>query len=142
MLTSSSQALDRVRIGDCMRPTILSCVPETPITDVAALMSERRVHAIVVRADGQRPSAIVSDIDVMAAVACAGDGFAARDIAATEAVTAASGDSLRDAAKLMAEHGVSHLIVLGQANGEPVGVLSSTDILAAYAIATAPRSGS
>jgi CBS-domain-containing membrane protein len=106
MLTSSSQALDRVRVGDCMRPTILSCAPETPITDVA----------------------------------CAGDGFAASDIAATEAVTAASGDSLRDAAKLMAEHGVSHLIVLGQANGEPVGVLSSTDILAAYAIASGARS--
>jgi len=73
-------------------------------------------------------------------VACQGDGFAARDIAATEAVTAASGGSLRDAAQLMAEHGVSHLIVLDQANGQPVGVLSSTDILAAYAIASGARS--
>jgi CBS domain-containing protein len=140
MFSSSSQALDRVRIGDCMRPTILSCTPETPITDVAALMSERRVHAIVVRAHGQRPSAIVSDIDVMAAVACQGDGFAARDIAATTALTAPSSDSLRDAAQLMAEHGVSHLIVVDQASGQPVGVLSTTDILAAYAVASGLRS--
>jgi CBS domain-containing protein len=140
MLSFSSQALERVRIGDCMSPTILSCSPDTPITAVAALMSDRRVHAIVILADDRRPSTIVSDIDVMAAVACAGDGFAARDIAATEAVTAASGGSLRDAAQLMAEHGVSHLIVLDQANGQPVGVLSSTDILAAYAIASGARS--
>lgn len=141
MLSSSSQALDRVRIGDCMRPTIISCAPDTPITDVAALMSERRVHAIVVRAEGQRPSAIVSDIDVMAAVACQGDGFAARQIAATTPLTAPSSHSLRDAAQLMAERNVSHLIVVDQVNGQPIGVLSTTDILAAYAIATRARSG-
>ena len=135
MLSFSPQALDRVRIGDCMRSRILSCAPDTPIPDVAALMSEGRVHAIVVRAEGRRPAAIVSDIDVIAAVASASDGFAARDIAATAPVTVASGDSLRDGAQRMTEHGVSHLIVLDQANGEPVGVLSSTDILAAYALA-------
>lgn len=139
MLSFSSQALDRVRIGDCIRSTILSCTPETPITDVATLMSQRRVHAIVIRANGQQPSAIVSDIDVMAAVACQGDGFAARDIAATQALTAPSSDSLRETAQLMAEHGVSHLIVVDQANGQPVGVLSSTDILAAYAMASGAR---
>ena len=42
----------------------------------------------------------------------------------------------------MAEHGVSHLIVVDQANGQPIGVLSSTDILAAYAIASGARSDS
>lgn len=36
MLSFSSHALDRVRIGDCMRPTILSCAPDTPITDILA----------------------------------------------------------------------------------------------------------
>jgi CBS domain-containing protein len=140
MLSSSSQALDRVRIGDCMRPTILSCAPETPVTDVAALMSERRVHAIVVRADGQRPSAIVSDIDVMLAIGCHDDSFVARDIAAAPPPAAVTSNSLREAAELMAEHGVSHLIVVDQANGQPVGVLSTTDILAAYAIASGARS--
>jgi CBS domain-containing protein len=139
MLSYGSEVLDRVRIGDWMSPTIVSCDPEAPITEVASLMSERHVHAIVVLADGRRPSAIVSDIDVMAAVACEGDGFAARDIAATAALTASSSDSLRDAAQRMAEHGVSHLIVLDQTNGQPVGVISSTDILAAYAIAAGSR---
>jgi CBS domain-containing protein len=135
MLSFSSDALDRVRIGDCMRHPILSCDPETPIIDVTALMSDRYVHALLVRGDGRRPSAIVTDRDVMAAIACKGDAFTARDVAAGELLTAPSASSLRHAAELMAEHGTSHLVVVDESSGQPVGVLSTTDIMAAYAIA-------
>ncbi|MGI8711842.1 MAG: CBS domain-containing protein [Solirubrobacteraceae bacterium] len=135
MLSFSSHALDRVRIQDCMRHPILSCDPETPIIDVAALMSNRYVHALVVRGDDRKPSAIVTDIDVMACIACEGDGFAARDVATGEPLTVASAKSLRDPAQLMAEHGTTHLVVVDQASGQPVGILSTTDIMAAYATA-------
>jgi CBS domain-containing protein len=33
----------------------------------------------------------------------------------------------------MSEHGVSHLVVLDNAGGRPIGVLSTLDIAAAYA---------
>jgi CBS domain-containing protein len=33
----------------------------------------------------------------------------------------------------MAEHGVSHLIARETASGQPIGVISTTDILGAYA---------
>jgi CBS domain-containing protein len=93
------------------------------------------VHALVVRGDDRKPSAIVTDIDAMACIACEGDGFAAREVATGEPLTVASDKSLRDAAQLMAEHGTSHLVVVDQASGQPVGVLSTTDIMAVYAIA-------
>ena len=35
----------------------------------------------------------------------------------------------------MVEHGAAHLIVLDEASGHPVGVLSTTDVLQAYAAA-------
>jgi CBS domain-containing protein len=33
----------------------------------------------------------------------------------------------------MAEHGVSHLVVLEAADGHPVGIISTLDIASAYA---------
>lgn len=46
-------------------------------------------------------------------------------------------ESLRRAAQMMAEHGVTHLVVLDAASGYPVGVLSTLDVAAAYAGPTA-----
>ena len=39
--------------------------------------------------------------------------------------------TLREAAKLMAAHGATHLVVIDEASGHPVGVLAMTDILQA-----------
>jgi CBS domain-containing protein len=135
---SGANTLDQVRIKDCLHHEILSCDPEAPIAELASIMSQHRVHALVLTHQSGRPAEIVSDNDVIAAAAT-GDGFTARDIAGTKAVSASSDSSLRDAARLMTEHGVSHLIARDPASGRPVGVLSTTDILAAYALAARPR---
>lgn len=42
-------------------------------------------------------------------------------------------EPLQNAAQLMSEHGVSHLVVVEGAGGYPLGVLSTLDIAAAYA---------
>ena len=124
-----------------MHVGMYSCDQETPVAYVAEIMASRRVHALVVHDDDGNPAEIVSDTDVIAAAACA-DTFMARDIAGTEALSASTDMSLREAARLMAEHGVSHLIVTDGASGRPVGVLSTTDILAAYARTAAAGSRS
>lgn len=114
-----------------MHSGIITCDPETPVREVAALMSTHRVHAIAVSGIADRPAAVVSDLDVMAAVACNGDNLEVRQVAVTEALIVTRDRSVRDAAQLMAEHGVSHAIVVDENNGDPVGVLSTTDVLAA-----------
>ena len=131
MTLSTSHKLDRVRIGDCIHHGIFACDPDAPISEVAGIMATHRVHALIINDVNGRPAEIVSDTDVVAAAATS-DGFNARDVAGTEALSASSDASLRDAARLMAEHGVSHLIALNPASGRPVGVLSTTDILSAY----------
>ncbi len=94
-------------------------------------MTTRRVHALVVADRSGKPSEIIADIDLIAAIA-ADDSLRAEDVAGSQAVSASSNASLREAARLMSEHGVSHLIARDPASGQPVGVLSSTDILGAY----------
>jgi CBS domain-containing protein len=125
--------LPRVRVSDCMHAGILSCTTDAPLTEVAGIMSEHRVHAVaVVDRDGGRPVAVVSDLDVVAAAA-SGTELTALQAAATEPLAVSARETLHRAAQLMAEHGVAHLVVLDAAGGYPVGVLSTLDVAAAFA---------
>jgi CBS domain-containing protein len=126
-------ALDHILVRDCMHPGILSCLPDAPLGEVAGMMAKHRVHAVAVRReDSLRPAAVISDLDVVAAIA-SGDDSTARQLAPTEALSVSASASLRRAAQLMAEHGIAHLLVVDASGGYPVGVLSTLDIAAAYA---------
>jgi CBS domain-containing protein len=134
-----TSAVMHVRVRDCMHPGTLTCGADDPLRDVAAIMASHRVHAVLITAaTGERPVGVVSDLDVVAAVA-AGADCSAHEAAATEALTVSADEPLRNAAQMMSEHGVSHLLVVDAAGGYPVGVLSTLDVATAYA--DSPASG-
>jgi CBS domain-containing protein len=96
------------------------------------MMATHRVHAVAVHHGTFRPYGIISDLDVIAAAA-GGIQPCASEVAATDVLSVSTDSSLREATRLMAEHGVSHVVAIERANGHAVGVLSTTDIVAAYA---------
>lgn len=126
-------SLARVRVRDAMHAGILAADPSTPLRAVARLMAERHVHAVVIVEDHTAgyPWGIVSALDI-AAAAAAGIEQTAGEAAATEVVAVSADDRLDDAAQLMAEHQLTHLIVLDPASGRPAGILSTLDVAAAY----------
>jgi crotonyl-CoA carboxylase/reductase len=125
--------LTHVRVRDCMHPGILTCATDDSLRHVAAVMAQRRVHAVVMTSRaGERPVGILSDLDVVAAVA-ADTKCTASEAADTQTVTVSADAPLLSAARMMNQHGVSHLVVVEGASGYPVGVLSSLDIAAVYA---------
>lgn len=96
-------------------------------------MAKHRVHAVVISGgDGERAEGIVSDLDVLNAIAARAQCTAGQ-AAATEPLTVSAETTVQAAAQLMSEHGVSHVVVVDAAGGYPVGVLSSLDIAAVYA---------
>ncbi len=112
---------------------ILSVTPAAPLDEVAWLMSNNRVHAVLVVDDDVAEPPVIADADLIAAAASGEfDRLCARDIAGTEAISVLSGESLRRAAQLLAEHRVSHLIVR-DARRVPVGIVSSLDLARAIA---------
>ena len=126
-------ALEHVRVADCMHHGILSCDPYASARDVAAVMAEHHVHAVALTdGNGERPVAIVSALDLVAA-ASSSDELTAGQVAGTEYVAVGADQPVQQAARLMTEHGVSHLIVLDAAGGFPIGVLSTLDVAAVYA---------
>jgi CBS domain-containing protein len=124
--------LDSARVGDCMRAGIFTCDPHAPLRELAATMSSLRIHALALRtAPGQRLP-FITDLEVMAGIALS-DQLQAGDLVPATAATVSRIQTLREAAQQMVEHGAAHLIVIDEASGHAVGVLSTTDILQAYA---------
>jgi len=116
----------------------VACAPSTPLSEVAALMSQHRVHCVLVdgvSADerGERLVwGVVSDLDLIRATVADDGALTARAIATTEALTVDSDDDLGAVGAALGEHACSHAVVV---EGErPVGVVSTLD----PAIAIAP----
>ena len=128
--SSDASQLGHVRVRDCMHVGVLTCSADTPLGEVAGIMTKHRVHAVAVIDDRRRPIGVVSALDVVAAASSGEhERVTARVAVATEPLITISADAPLDrAAKLMTKHGVSHLIVVDPAGGHPVGILSTLDI--------------
>ena len=127
-------AFQDARVWDAMRVGVITCRPETPLSDVAKMMVGYDVHSVVVAdVDPARDLwGIVTSLD-LAQAADKIDSVTAGEVATTELVTVRSHESLARAAELMAEHGIAHLIVLQPDSDQPVGVVSARGIAAAVA---------
>jgi CBS domain-containing protein len=133
---------DTMTVRAAMHRGVMSCRPETPIAQVAQMMVARRLHAVVV--DGVRRDragmehlvwGVVSDLDLVGRLAVSEALTAtAGDMSATPAVVVAPEDSLSQAARLMHDYDVHHVLVVDTRSRRPVGVLSTLDIAAVIAL--------
>ena len=121
-------------ITDVMTTGVINCPPDAPLTEVAALMTERRVHAVYVFDYGQEADetvqlwGLVSDLDLVAAAHGPIHERTAGETAVTPLLMVTTNDTVARAAQLMTENGVSHLAVVDAKTHRPVGVVSSLDI--------------
>jgi CBS domain-containing protein len=132
MNASPHRRLAHVRVAEAMHRGVLSCPPDLPLSAVAGLMAEHRIHCVVVEQPGTHDAegwSVVSDLDLVAAAAAGRlDEPAASGAAGTSMPRIGAGQPLMRAAELMMEHDVSHLVVVGEATGRPEGVLSTLDV--------------
>jgi CBS domain-containing protein len=122
-------------VGDVMHLGVVSSPPEAPLRSVAALMADYGVHAIVVLGDDEEGAlwGIVSDTDLVHTIANGSLGVhSAGDLARPAAITVLPGETVAEAARLMRDRQVTHLVVVSQ-RGRPVGVVSTLDVVRAAA---------
>jgi CBS domain-containing protein len=122
------------KVHDAMRVGLVTCRPETTLASVARMMVGYGIHSVVVAGlQGESGQwGIVTSLD-LARVADALDSVTAGEMSSTDLVTISSNESLERAAKLMAEHGVTHLIAVQPDTGQPAGMISARTIAAALA---------
>jgi CBS domain-containing protein len=121
------------KVRDAMRVGVITCRPQTKLADVAHMMVGYDVHSVVV-ADVREGGlwGIVTSLD-LARTPEELTSLTAGEVATTELVTVHSDEPLEQAAKIMAEQGVTHLIATQPGSDEPVGVVSARGIAAALA---------
>ncbi|HEY7381687.1 MAG TPA: CBS domain-containing protein [Gaiella sp.] len=116
---------------------LLSVAPGTPLREVIERMAARNVGAALV-IDGERLAGILTERDVLRAVADEIDLAAPVSTRMTHAPeTIESSDSIDHAATLMIHGGFRHLPVVD--GGVPVGILSIRDLVRVALVDTAPR---
>jgi CBS domain-containing protein len=119
-----------------MTPGIVRCSPSASLREVAALMTERRIHCVVVADERDESSmwGVISDLDLVAAATVRPvEEQAAGGSALRPAATIGGHESLADAARRMTRQGVSHLVVVDPVQRRPLGVVSTLDVAGALA---------
>lgn len=113
-------------------PEVISVKPSAKISEVAALLSVKRIGGVVVSDDGQHPVGILSERDIVRAVA--ERGSPCLDLAAealmTKSLETCSGDETADQIlQRMTEGRFRHMPVVE--GGVMIGIVTIGDLVAA-----------
>ena len=131
------------RIRDIMHPGVITCRPDAALGQVAVMLIQQHIHALLVADRDGRPIGVISDYDLLAGEWLSGDpeslevmrSMTAGELMSTPVDTVEADVPVHEAVLRMGEEGISRLLVLD--GGQPVGVVSVSDFVAALA-ETAP----
>src|SRR5512137_2270893 len=117
-------------VRDLMHRGLITCKTTTTLGQVATMLTEQHVHALVVVDRDNRPVGVISDFDLLAGEWLSTDeaslatmrAMTAGDMMTTPIDMVDAGVEAHAAAHRMNEEGISRLLVTEK--GKPVGVVS------------------
>lgn len=123
-------------VKDLMHNGLITCLPNTSLGQVAAMLNERHIHALVVAEQADKPLGIISDFDLLAGEWLSVDEeslnamlkLTARDLMTVPIETVDANTSVEVAAKRMAEKSI-HRMLVTEAE-KPVGIISISNFMA------------
>ncbi len=110
--------------------SVVTANPDMPATQVAKLLADAGIGAVVISADNKGVEGILSERDIVAAIASKGDGaltMPASVLMTREVVTCSPDDHVADLMAVMTEKRIRHLPVV--AEGVLVGIISIGDVV-------------
>lgn len=118
-------------VRDVMHRKIISCRVDTPLKDVARLLDEEKINALVVVDESGDLSGILSQTDLVKACERDWETMVAEDVMSADVVTIVADIPVLTAVELMLDKQIHRLIITqgGLAPRRPVGVLSMTDVV-------------
>ncbi|MGR3934657.1 CBS domain-containing protein [Streptomyces sp. BRA346] len=122
-----------MHVRDAMSSVVLTIGPAHTLRQAARLMSARRVGSAIVLDPDTSGLGILTERDILNSLGAGQDPDheTAHAHTTADAVFAAPGWTLEEAARTMSQGGFRHLIVLEA--GDPVGVVSVRDIIRCWA---------
>ena len=111
---------------------VITVAPETPVAAVADLLTERRIGGVVMSSDGSRVDGILSERDIVRALALRGAGcltLATADLMTRNPSCCAPGDEADAVLQRMTDGRFRHMPVLD--HGALVGIVTIGDVVKA-----------
>jgi CBS domain-containing protein len=126
-------------VKDLMHNGLITCPPDTSLGQVATLLTQHHVHALIVAEHNDKPLGIISDFDLLAGEWLSVDEesldtmrrMTASDLMTSPIESIDAETSVQDAAIRMIEKQVHRMLV--KENDKPVGVISTSDFVASLA---------
>lgn len=132
-------------VRDLMHPGVLTCQPNASLGQVAVLLTQHHVHALIVSDRDGRPLGIISDYDLLAGEWLSVDNqsfdtmrkMTAADLMSYPVDTIEANMTLKEAAHKLIDEDINRLLVTKK--GQPVGVISISDFVASIAMEEKPQ---
>ena len=122
---------DPTPVGDVMHAGLITCAPGAHVDEVARLMVDHDIHALVVADAGGEPAGVVSQTDLVLARQGRRPEEAkelhARDIMTPGVLSCDEATPLHQAITMMTSRRVHRLVVTRE--GKAIGLLSMTDVV-------------
>jgi crotonyl-CoA carboxylase/reductase len=132
---AAAAADDRLLVRDLMTEGAISCGLATPVREIARMLLDRQIHAVVVVDAAGDAVGVVSQTNLV--LARQGrtreelERLTAEDIMASALVTCEPESRVSEAVTTMTRHRIHRLFVLDRRGGRrrPIGVISMTDVV-------------
>jgi len=126
-------------VNDLMHKGLITCHPSTSLGQVATMLTEHHVHALVVAEQTDIPLGIISDFDLLAGEWLSVDEeslntmrkLTARDLMTSPIETMDADTPVSKAAERMDKKDIHRMLVMNE--DKPVGILSISDLVAGIA---------
>jgi CBS domain-containing protein len=126
-------------VRDLMHSGLITCKPNASLGQVAVLLNQHHIHALIVADRDGRPNGIITDLDLMAGEWLSQDTEslkAMRSLTASDLMTqpidsVEANLPISEAVNILTEKSLSRLLVTE--NGKPTGIISLSDFIASIA---------
>jgi CBS domain-containing protein len=119
------------RLSEIMSSPVETCTPDTPVRDIARIMTKRGVGAILVSDQKRRANGIITEHDLVSKVLAADpadcENQTAADVMTPKPFTMSPATYMYEATTLMMGRKFKHLPIVDQ--GELVGIVSLRDLM-------------
>jgi CBS domain-containing protein len=126
-------------VRDLMHRGLITCRQDAALGQVAVMLTQHHVHALVVVDRDRRPIGLISDYDLLAGEWLSADSesltvmrkLTAGDLMSHPIATVEAATPLNDAARMMLDKDISRLMVTE--DGKPAGMIAGSDFVASIA---------
>ena len=129
-------------IKDVMQRGVVTCRVDANAAEIAAIMLDNDVSALVVIDESLNACGVVSKTDLIGSFGKDLSGIEAEDLMSPKIRTVSLDTPVHEAVQLMLQHRIHQLIIITQARAHrrPVAIFTSGDALALMAGKTGPKS--